>query len=102
MSTEAWIADYVYDPEDWEVTYDFGSKSDLAEDQVGPGEMRRYATLIKGPDIFCACVSTDRRTGTMWFTSEDEARAFLASAPREDEEAELSADTTQPLANTGA
>lgn len=76
--------DYIYDPDDWEYTSAWEDRADLAEDAKElrcPGDIKRYETLIKGPDKFAAQVPTDigedgdvHEWELRWFDSEDEAR----------------------------
>jgi hypothetical protein len=74
--------DHIYNPDDWECTYDYEDRYLLVEDEPDPGEYRRFATLLKGPDVYAARVITKRdeagdveETEVRWFDSEAEARA---------------------------
>jgi len=84
--------DYVYDPDDWETTYPWDDKSVLAEerDELRPGTLKRYETLIKGPDRWAAhvVIARDEEGDPVdielrWFDTEEEARAALAPADRQ-------------------
>jgi hypothetical protein len=79
--------DYLYDPDDWEVTYEWEMREQAAEDcEVVFSGPKLFNTLIKGPDIWCAVINSR----TIWFRSKDEAhRAWqleLARLNKEDEE----------------
>lgn len=77
--------DYVYDPEDWEATYDWRDRSLLADNlEVSHrrGQVQRLATLIKGPDKFVAEIVLTRdeegdpdQTEIRWFDSEERCSA---------------------------
>jgi hypothetical protein len=49
--------DFIYDPEEWEYTVPFEDKANMADD-LSNCEVKRFSTLIKGPDIFAARVPT--------------------------------------------
>ena len=83
---------HVYDPTDWVCTYPWGDRCELQEDLI-PGEIKQFATLIDGPPRFMAriVVSVDDAgdaddTEYRWFNSEDEARAALDAALGRDED----------------
>lgn len=74
--------DYVYDPDDWEYTMEWAERGLLADDTIRPqlGEIKRFCTLMKGPDKFAAYVlkadAADHGDVELrWFDSEAEARA---------------------------
>lgn len=72
--------DYIYDPDDWEWTEEFGKKDDLAENvEVIEGDVKRFCTLVKGPDKFCTRVGHEYR----WFDNEADARAAAGLPERE-------------------
>lgn len=83
--------DFVYDPEDWEATYDWASACEMEESLLsgpGRGPIARVCTLIKGPDRWVADVpiafdSDGDADGweVRWFDSEDAARAALDAKP---------------------
>lgn len=76
--------DYIYDPDDWEYTCAWDERSAITEDVKElrrPGDIKRYETLIKGPDKFAALVPIDvdedgeaHEWETRWFDSEADAR----------------------------
>ncbi len=74
---------YVYDPDDWEATYHWGDRDDLAEHfEMETGGVRKVATLIQGPDRFVARIALSRdengdpdETEIQWFETEAEAKA---------------------------
>ena len=75
--------DYIYDPDDWEYTHAYKYRGDLIEDlDLSEGEIKRFSTLVKGPDRFAAFVVVTRdaagypdETEIRWFDTEAEARA---------------------------
>lgn len=76
-------ADYIYDPDDWEVTYNWADRSEALEHaDLATGDVKRFATLIQGPDKFAARVVVSRdddgnidETEIKWFDTEAEAKA---------------------------
>lgn len=80
--------DYIYDPDDWEFTFNWQDRNDLTEDAIRPflGEMKRFCTLIEGPPKFAAYVlkSDAQDEGDVelrWFNSEEEAKRAIAVRP---------------------
>lgn len=75
--------DYIFDPDDWECTYEYKDRSYLTDDMPGDlWEPRRFETLIKGPDRWAVevVISTDDNgdpdeTEIRWFETEAEAQA---------------------------
>lgn len=76
--------DFVYDPDNWECTYDWQDRSLLTEDDrrvSRVGDVQRFETLVKGPPKFAAVVATEFQDGeatdweTRWFDTEAEAMA---------------------------
>lgn len=51
--------DYVYNPEDWEVTYPFSDRSQCFEDAVEIGEVKVFSTLVDGPDLYVTRVKDE-------------------------------------------
>jgi hypothetical protein len=81
--------DYVYDPEDWEVTQEWSDRSYLV-DELYVGELKRFSTLIQGPNKYAAHVVLTRdeagdpdETKIRWFDTEAEAKAALSSTNSE-------------------
>lgn len=76
--------DYLYNPEDWEVTYSWGDRDNAAEDvEVEHCGIQKFATLTKGPDIFCVWLDNEYR----WFKTRGEAEAaWKADAARTPQE----------------
>ena len=80
--------DYVYNPVDWEVTFEYADRSELAENlDLSPGDVERIDTLLKGPPLFVSEVILSRddngdpdETEVQFFATEEEARA--SSVPR--------------------
>ncbi len=76
---------YIYDPDEWEYTYNWADRGDLAEVCRGlrhARDVKRFGTLIKGPPKFAALVpitsdeeGEPNRTELRWFDTEAEARA---------------------------
>ena len=77
---------YIYDPEEWDATFDYGDRDYLAEESLDallPG-VKRFKTLVHGPDKFAAMVAvTFDEDGNpdelelQWFDSEQEAQAAV-------------------------
>lgn len=69
---------HIYDPDDWEYTMPWQDRDQLAEDcEVEFQGIKRFKTLINGPDKFCVKVGD----GYEWFDTRDEAEAaFKAGA----------------------
>ncbi len=73
--------DYIYDPNYWEVTYEWDHRDELVEcSPPDPGRIIEFATLIKGPPMFAACVVLTRdedgdadETEVQWFSTRLEA-----------------------------
>lgn len=80
--------DFIYDPDDWEVTMEWSERAEMADcSMVGKlGDFKRFATLVKGPDKFAAYVLKQDAQDTSdielrWFDSEDEAERACALRP---------------------
>jgi len=78
--------DFIYDPENWEVTYDWADRDMLEKELDYAGECRRFCTLIKGPDKWSANVAIafdedgcPEEWVVRWFDSEAEAKAACES-----------------------
>ena len=79
--------DFIYDPDDWEMTYSWGDRDLLAEEYFEGGRVLdrgpvEYATLIKGPAAWAVEVALTRdedgdpiTTEIRWFTSLKGAQA---------------------------
>lgn len=73
----------IYNPDDWEASYDIADKDCLADDvDIPPGQMHRFKTLVHGPDKFAVCVVLSRDesgdpedTEIQWFDNEGAAKA---------------------------
>lgn len=64
--------DFVFDPEDWECTYAWSDRADLAEArEVEHSDIVRFSTLVRGPDTYCARIDDEYR----WFSTRAEAEA---------------------------
>jgi hypothetical protein len=64
--------DHIYDPDDWEYTMPWRDRDQLAEDsEVQFQGVKRFKTLIGGPDKFCAMIANEYS----WFDTEAEAEA---------------------------
>lgn len=80
--------DYIYDPDDWEATFQWSDRQFLTEDiRLYPGDLKRFETLLKGPDKWAACVvvTVDEdgcpdETEIRWFDSEEDAKAAAIAA----------------------
>lgn len=78
--------DFLYDPDDWEVTWVWEDRADAAEHaEIRVGEFKRFETLAKGPDRFAVEVVLKRdddgnceESQLRWFDTEAEARAACA------------------------
>jgi hypothetical protein len=77
--------DFVFDPDEWEYTCEWGDRSMLT-DEIPLGGVMRLSTLIKGPDKFAAHIPVSwddegdpDETEVQWFDSEEAARAALSS-----------------------
>jgi hypothetical protein len=73
--------DWIYDPDDWEYTMPWPDRSTLTEDTIKPrlGEIKRFCTLINGPEKFAAYVlkkdaQDEGDVELQWFDSEAAAR----------------------------
>lgn len=76
--------DHIYDPNDWEYTHNWEDRNDMVDD-LPPGEIKKFATLVCGPDKWAAHVilTTDDAGGAddteiQWFDSEEAARTALS------------------------
>jgi len=70
--------DYVYEPFEPETFFPWHERHELIED-MPPGGIRQYSTLIRGPEKWAAKLSD----GVYWFDSESAAqRALLRDAAR--------------------
>lgn len=84
--------DFVYDPDNWECTYDWSDRSLLIEDDPRlrrARDIQRFETLVKGPPKYAAQVPTEfGEDGEVydweirWFESEDAARRACGLPPR--------------------
>jgi hypothetical protein len=64
--------DYVYDPDDWEYTHPWEDRDQVAEDaEVEFAGIKKFKTLVQGPDRFCVFVGNSYR----WFNTMGEAEA---------------------------
>ena len=76
--------DWIYDPDNWETTYDWGDRDDLAEGLCGDDIMECH-TLVQGPSKFCAMIGVGDRDENgdfddfevQWFDSKEEAKKAL-------------------------
>lgn len=78
---------FVYDPDNWEATYDWRDRGQLAEDLDIAFEWekpKRVCTLLQGPDKWIANVTLTRdddgdpdETEIQWFDTEEEAVAAM-------------------------
>lgn len=77
--------DYCYDPDDWEVTFEWDNRDLVIEDghaaSMDTGEVKRISTLLEGPDVFAVNVVTRRdeegdpeEYELQWFSDEEAAR----------------------------
>ena len=77
--------DYVFDHSNWEITYEWGQRDELVMDDPElekPGDVKRFSTLIEGPDKFAARVPiSEDETEIRWFDSEAEARTACGMPP---------------------
>lgn len=78
--------DYVYDPDNWEVTYIWSMKEELSQD-LDICDIKQFSTLIDGPEKWCVIIPLDIDEAgdagdreVLWFDSEEEAVAALAKA----------------------
>lgn len=80
--------DFIYDPEDWEATFAWADRHELSDHcEIPVGTSREFATLTKGPTMWCVNVITSwhedepDETELQWFdNAEDAAKAVSASA----------------------
>jgi hypothetical protein len=79
--------DHIYDPDDWEYTMPWQDRDQLAEDtEVEHAGIKRFKTLINGPDKFCVFIGG----GYEWFNTLGEAEAAWkadADCPQENTDA---------------
>ena len=79
--------DFIYDPDNWEVTYHWSDRSELTDDMwLGFDEIKRFGTLIEGPPKFCVRVILTRdeygdvdEEKYQWFDTEEEAKLAIAN-----------------------
>lgn len=81
--------DFIYDPTDWEATYPYEERELLVEDDYwgskpALGEVKEFATLIRGPKRYAAHVVVTRDedgepddTDIQWFDTLPEAQAAI-------------------------
>lgn len=77
--------DFIYDPEDGEVTYPYADRDEITDyDELALGKIKRYETLIKGPPRFAVNMVTSwdddgdpEETKIIWFTLEEHALAAV-------------------------
>jgi hypothetical protein len=75
--------DHIYDPDDWEYTMPWQDRQQLAEDcEVEFQGIKRFKTLINGPDKFCVMVGD----GYEWFDTQDEAAAAFKACLDSDDD----------------
>jgi hypothetical protein len=74
--------DYVYDPENWESTFEFADRDLATEDCLYDEPVKRYSTLVKGPDIWAA---RDANGRAAWFSTKEDAERFRAQAKAQEE-----------------
>lgn len=75
--------DHIYDPDDWEYTMPWQDRDQLAEDcEVECQGIKRFETLIKGPEKFCVWVNG----GYAWFNTRGEAEAAFKAAMLSDDD----------------
>lgn len=78
--------DYVYDPDDWECTYEWSDRSEMVENyDLDHGAVKKFNTLVNGPPKFAVNVILARDEAgdveddeIQWFDNEDEAKAAAA------------------------
>lgn len=80
--------DYIYDPDDWEYTSCWADRGNLVDETLRTrlGEIKRFATLVEGPDKFAAYVLREgaKDEGDVelrWFDSEADARTACGMPP---------------------
>ncbi len=77
----------IYDPENWETTYDYRDRNCLADDlSIPPGQFYRFRTLVHSTDKYAACVVLSRDesggpedTEIQWFDTEEDALAAVGA-----------------------
>ena len=74
--------DYIYDPCQWEMTYEWGDRGDLVDEIYPMKEPVQFATLIEGPAVWAVDVVLTRdekgdpdEEETQWFDNFAEAQA---------------------------
>jgi hypothetical protein len=80
--------DYIYDPDDWEVTVPWADRHDIVESaDIRYGHIKRFATLIHGSDKWVADIvlswdddGDPDETEIRWFNSESEAKQALTDS----------------------
>jgi hypothetical protein len=81
---------YVYDPEDWEITYPWDDRNDLVdalEPDMDIREPKRLETLVHGPNKWIAIIvlswddtGDPDETEVRWFDTEEEAKKAIAKS----------------------
>lgn len=84
---EAGTPEYLFNPDDWECTYNWKDRCEAVDD-LPVGELQRFCTLTKGPDKWAANVVITRDeagdpddTEIQWFDTEAEARKAMGLPP---------------------
>jgi hypothetical protein len=79
--------DYVYDPDNWEVTYCWGERGELTDGPDTDGTVYEFATLLKGPPTYAAWVvktftedGDDDDGDWEWFRTREGAEAAVKLA----------------------
>jgi hypothetical protein len=82
--------DFIYDPENWEITYCWSDRGMLAEHELDDcaREIKKFHTLFEGPPKWAVNVPTafdedglPEEWETRWFDTEAEAQAACDGAP---------------------
>lgn len=69
--------DFIYDPDEWELTHPWVNRDDLAENcEVHATSIKKFATLIKGPDRFCVFLDGKYE----WFSTVSQAEVAWKAA----------------------
>lgn len=80
--------DFIYDPEDWDATFDWGDRYEVSDRcEIEIGKARKFATLVKSTPVWCVNVVLSRdedgdpdKTELQWFDNEEDAAKAVAAS----------------------
>lgn len=80
--------DFIYDPDNWEITFPWDDRSDIAQNtELWHEDIKRFETLVRGPDKWMANIvlswddtGDPDETEIRWFDSEADARQAVVES----------------------